>query len=98
MFAVPPAIHGQDVAYTYYTGGALSGNSLQGVTNRTIAIALQDFIASFAETGKPAAGGVRQFNMYGPNASVLKLNITGIDEIRDENANARCAWWQKALY
>lgn len=95
LFAVPPAFHGQDVPYTYYTGGALSPT---GVVNRTVAIALQEFITSFAETGKPEADGIRQFNMYGPDASVLDLNITGIDEVRDSNANARCNWWQLALY
>jgi acetylcholinesterase len=94
LFAVPPAFHGLDVAYTYYTGGALSPS----VANRTVAIALQEFITSFAEEGRPAAPGVHQFNMYGPDAAVLKLNISGIDQIRDSNANARCAWWQKALY
>ncbi|KAF2849261.1 carboxylesterase family protein-like protein [Plenodomus tracheiphilus IPT5] len=96
LFAVPPAFHGLDIAYTYYDGGALSPPL--GVTNRTIAIALQEFIASFAEGGEPEADGITQFNMYGEDASVLKLNITGIDEVRDSNANARCAWWQKGLY
>lgn len=94
LFAVPPAIHGQDIPYTYFPGGAATSQ----VANVTIAVALQDFIASFAETGVPDAEGVKQFNMYGDDASVLELGITGIDEIRDSNANARCAWWQKALY
>ncbi|KAF1843649.1 carboxylesterase family protein-like protein [Cucurbitaria berberidis CBS 394.84] len=94
LFAVPPAFHGFDVPYTYYDGGALS----LSVMNRTIAIALQQFIASFAENGAPEAGGITQFNMYGPDARVLKLNVTGIEDVRDSNANARCAWWQKALY
>ncbi|KAL5121158.1 hypothetical protein ACEQ8H_001010 [Pleosporales sp. CAS-2024a] len=94
LFAVPPALHGQDVAYTYFTGGATSSS----VVNRTVAFALQDFITSFAEQGAPDAAGVRQFNMYGPNAAVMELNVTGIEEIRDSNANARCNWWQKALY
>jgi acetylcholinesterase len=94
LFAVPPAIHGLDIGYTYFTGGAASVT----VSNRTIAIALQEFITSFAENGKPAADGIRSFDMYGPNASVLRLNVTGIDQVRDSNANARCAWWQKALY
>ncbi|KAH9880074.1 hypothetical protein J1614_002100 [Plenodomus biglobosus] len=95
LFAVPPAFHGIDVAYTYYEGGALSPPL--GVVNRTIAIALQEFIASFAEGGVPEADGITQFNMYGEDAGVLKLNITSIDEVRDSNANARCAWWQKGL-
>ena len=97
LFAVPPAFHGFDVAYTYFTGGAAS-TSPTGVRNVTVAIALQQFIASFAEQGQPEADGIRQFNMYGPNASVLKLNVTSIDQVRDSNANARCSWWQKALY
>lgn len=96
LFAVPPAWHGFDVAYTYYTGGAVSTLPTQ-VTNRTVAIALQDFITSFAITGRPQAEGIRQFNMYGPDASVLDLNITDISEVRDSNANQRCADWQLAL-
>jgi acetylcholinesterase len=95
LFAIPPAIHGQDIPYTYYTGGALSPTD---VANRTVALALQQFITSFAENGRPAANGIRQFNMYGPDAAVLSLNVTGIDQVRDSNANARCSWWQKALY
>ena len=97
LFAVPPAFHGFDVPYTYYTGGALSASPL-GVVNRTVAIALQKYITSFAENGVPAADGVPMFDVYGPNASVLDLNVTDIMEVRDSNANARCAWWQKSLY
>ena len=96
LFAIPPAFHGLDVPYTFYDGGALSPPL--GVTNRTVALALQRFITSFAENGVPEADGITQFNMYGPDASVLRLNISGVDEVRDSNANARCAWWQKGLY
>ncbi|KAF9701169.1 hypothetical protein EKO04_000475 [Ascochyta lentis] len=96
LFAVPPAFHGFDIAFTYFTGGATSLLPT-GVTNRTVAIALQEFITSFAEDGVPEAPGITKFDMYGENASVLRLNITGIDEIRDSNANARCDWWQLAL-
>ncbi|KAG9380385.1 PnbA Carboxylesterase type B [Pyrenophora tritici-repentis] len=94
LFSVPPAIHGMDVPYTYFPGGAAT----EQVANVTVAVALQNFIASFAETGVPDAKGVKQFNMYGANARVIELGIKGIEEIRDSNANARCAWWQKALY
>lgn len=97
LFAVPPAFHGFDVAYTSFLGGAAS-RSPTGVTNVTVAIALQKFITSFAEEGAPEAPGITHFNMYGDDASVLKLNITGINEIRDSNANKRCDWWQLALY
>lgn len=97
LFAVSPALHAQDTSYTYFTGGAASNVPL-GVANVTIAIALQRFITSFAEKGRPSADGIRQFNMYGLNASILRLNVTDIDEIRDSNANPRCAWWQKVLF
>jgi hypothetical protein len=97
LFAVPPALHGFDVAYTFFLGGATSLLP-NDVTNRTVAFALQDFITSFAEKGAPEAPGITMFNMYGDNASVLRLNITGIDEIRDSNANKRCDWWQLALF
>ncbi|KAF1956520.1 carboxylesterase family protein-like protein [Byssothecium circinans] len=97
LFAVPPAFHGQDIAYTYYDGGALSSTPF-GVYNRTVAIALQEFITSFAMNGVPQAEGIRQFNMYGPDARVLELNVTGIEEVRDSNSGARCSWWQLGLY
>jgi carboxylesterase type B len=99
LFAVPPALHGQDVAYTYYEGSGISKSPL-GVKNVTVALALQDFITSFAIEGRPDAAeeGIKEFRMYGPDASVLKLNVSGIAEVRDSNANMRCDWWQKALY
>lgn len=97
LFAVPPAFHGFDVAYTYFTRGAVS-QLPTSVTNRTVAIALQDFITSFAIKGRPSASGIMEFRPYGPNATVLELNATAVAERRDTNANARCKWWQKALY
>ncbi|KAF2175594.1 alpha/beta-hydrolase [Zopfia rhizophila CBS 207.26] len=98
LFAIPPAFHGLDVPYTYYEGGAVSALNPLEVTNRTVAIALQEFITSFAIEGRPSADGIRQFNMYGEDARVLELNVTGIEEVMDTNANERCNWWQKALY
>jgi acetylcholinesterase len=97
LFAVPPAFHGFDVAYTFFLGGDTSLLPTD-VNNRTVAFALQDFITSFAEKGAPEAPGITMFDMYGENASVMRLNITGIDEIRDVNANKRCDWWQLALF
>ncbi|KAK3677426.1 hypothetical protein LTR78_002964 [Recurvomyces mirabilis] len=92
FFTVPPALHGSDVPYTYYNGPSAS------VLNSQIAIALQEYITSFAETGNPNEQGVPYFVMYGQNATVQNLNITGISEVMDPTANARCNWWQKVLY
>ncbi|KAK5700038.1 hypothetical protein LTR97_006172 [Elasticomyces elasticus] len=90
FFTVPPALHGNDISYTYYNGGP--------VLAPQIAIAMQEYITHFAETGSPNEVGVPYFNMYGQNATVQNLNITGITEIMDPTANARCNYWQKALY
>ncbi|KAI9739023.1 MAG: hypothetical protein M1835_003214, partial [Candelina submexicana] len=92
LFSVPPATHGQDVAYTYYNGPNPS------VISSNVALALQKYITHFAETGDPNQEGVPTFGMAGNSSQILNLNITSIAEIRDDTANTRCAWWQKALY
>ncbi|KAI9829586.1 MAG: hypothetical protein M1819_006091 [Sarea resinae] len=91
IFSVPPGIHGSDTKYTYRNG------KTSGV-NGTIALALQDYITSFAETGSPNRAGVPRFDLFGNGSQTMDLNITGIRETIDPAANARCLWWQKALY
>ena len=97
LFSIPPGLHGQDVSYTFYEGGSATDVNPYSVQNRTVAVALQEFITSFAKTGVPEAEGVRSFEMYGPDARVLDLNVTGIEEIHDSNASERCKWWQLGL-
>lgn len=96
LFNLPPALHGQDVAYTFYDGSGVSPSPL-GVKNTTVAVAMQEWFTSFAMNGKPVAPGIREFRMYGPDANVLELAATSINEIIDPNANERCNWWQKGL-
>ncbi|KAF2219183.1 carboxylesterase family protein-like protein [Elsinoe ampelina] len=95
LFAVPPALHGQDVPYSYYTG---TGAPTTSVIAPPVALALQEYITSFAQDGDPNEPGVPFFDLYGPDASVKVLNITGFSETRDPAANRRCNYWQKALY
>ena len=95
FYTIFPAIHGQDIAYTYYTG---AGQASGSVAVPSIAIAMQEYITHFAETGNPNEAGVPYFNMYSQNATVQVLNTTGITEAMDPTANQRCDWWQKALY
>jgi carboxylesterase type B len=83
---------GSDVPYTYFNGPSPS------VLNANIAIALQEYITHFAETGTPNERGVPYFVMYGQNATVQNLNVTGVTQSLDPTANQRCNWWQKALY
>lgn len=93
LFSVPPALHGQDVSYTFYNGP----DPL--VIADPVAVALQEYITAFAQTGTPNEPGVvPQFDIYGTDSRVQNLNITGIDQIRDPAANERCAWWQQAFY
>jgi len=93
LFAVPPATHGQDISYTFFAGAGASK------LNTTIATAMQEYITSFAmNKGNPNEKGVPHFRMYGPDASIQVLNVTGIRPAIDDTANARCDWWQEALY
>ncbi|KAI9794073.1 MAG: hypothetical protein M1816_006698 [Peltula sp. TS41687] len=92
LFSIPPALHGQDVPYTFFDGP----NPM--VLATPIAIALQEYITSFAATGNPNEDGVPRFDFYGDANEVQNLNVTGIEEIKDPAANERCAWWQLGLY
>lgn len=91
-FSVPPALHGQDIPYTYFNGPSAK------VLNDTVAIALQEYITSFAENGVPSGPTFPMFPLYGNDSELIDLNITSISEMMDPTANARCSWWQKALY
>ncbi|KAI9867824.1 MAG: hypothetical protein M1813_007646 [Trichoglossum hirsutum] len=103
MFSVPPALHGLDVPYTFYSD---NGRSTDGVVNATLAFALQKYITDFVKTGDPNGPGLPHFPLYGSESTVLNLNITEtatlnattISEARDPVSNERCEWWQKALY
>lgn len=102
LFAVPPAIHADDLGYTFYNGnGTLTWEGF--AVNERVALTLQDFIASFVITGSPnngpAASSNPWFPAYGTNASVLTLNETNLGALHiDPQANSRCDWWQKAFY
>lgn len=85
QFAVPPALHGNDVPYTFYVEG-------QNITSPEIAATLQGYITKFAGRGDPG------FPLFGTNASMNVLNVTGVSVRGDDTANERCGWWQKALY
>ena len=92
LFSVPPGIHAEDVAYTFYNGPT----SL--VSNQTLAVALQEYITSFATNGVPSGPSLPKFPQYGKGATILDLNMTSITKMTDPTANPRCYWWQQALY
>ncbi|KAF2100145.1 alpha/beta-hydrolase [Rhizodiscina lignyota] len=94
-FSMPPALHGQDVPYTFDNGGGTSS----GVQSVTVAHIMQEFITSFAITGHPSSPTWgQQFPEYGSEANIVNLNVTSITVEKDDTANPRCYWWQKGLF
>ncbi len=102
LFAVPPAIHADDLGYSFYNGdGTLTWEGYP--VNEEVARTLQDYIASFVISGSPNNSPTTNrnpwFPAYGTNASVLTLNETRCGAlVVDPQANSRCDWWQKVLY
>lgn len=89
-FQLPPALHGQDVRYTFYNGEA-------GVVV-PIAEIQQGYITNFVMTGNPNGAGLPPFPMQDTNTSMNAWNITGVKTVRDDTANERCIWWQQGLF
>ena len=52
LFGVPPGIHAMDVPYTFYNGPSSE------VADPDLALAMQQYITSFAESGIPRASGL----------------------------------------
>ena len=97
LFSVPPGLHALDLGYTFYTG--LEVEPVFGTTiNETVAVALQQYLTSFAQNGEPKANQLPDFPLYGSAATELNINISVIDTIRDSTANQRCRYWQNAPY
>ncbi|KAL9092364.1 MAG: hypothetical protein Q9159_000872 [Coniocarpon cinnabarinum] len=91
FFEVPPGIHGQDIVYTFYDNTGVNPSSL--LLNTTVAVALQDWITTFTQTGMPSAPdvqGVPNFKLYEPDSQVEDLQLSSITEISDPDNNYRC--------
>ncbi|KAG8525589.1 uncharacterized protein KY384_009233 [Bacidia gigantensis] len=92
IFSIPPAIHAQDLAYTYYP------------TNPTIgfyperAVQLQQYLVNFVGKGDPAAAGQTEWPIWGDQANAVNITVEGITQVQDDQSNPRCAWWNQALY
>ncbi|KAF7595443.1 hypothetical protein BBP40_006065 [Aspergillus hancockii] len=84
LFSIPPAIHWLDQPYTFYIKGQKSAVELPlfQVANETLAYILQDYLTSFARTGKPSSPHGPAFNIYGPESRVLAMGMNNITEMR----------------
>lgn len=94
-FQVPPALHGLDVQYTFYQG---TGTNLSAGLIAPVAEAFQGYITNFAKNGNPNGPGLPFFPIQGTNATMQGINATYIQPQTDDTVNARCAWWQQALF
>ncbi|KAI9050326.1 hypothetical protein LZ554_005493 [Drepanopeziza brunnea f. sp. 'monogermtubi'] len=99
LFSVPPALHGDDVMYTFYEGPAAA------VKNDTLAVTMQRYFMNFVAGGDPNGEGLPAFGTYssgeGTAGGVGMLMDFGLNrtEMRTDNLPAeRCGWWQQALY
>lgn len=92
VFSVPPAVHGADLAYTFYDFGDIPG------INTTLAVIMQDYISRFAETGQPNAPSLPFFPPARPGTTVQNLGNEGVGPTLDEGGirqlSERCQFWQ----
>ena len=96
IFGIPPAIHAQDLAYTYTPNAATPDFYPQ------IATDLQTYLANFALTGNPnPSSNTRElpnWPVYGPDAKAINFTVAGVQETKSDSANSRCDFWNEATY
>lgn len=97
-FSIPPAIHGQDVLYTYYSNGTLPHNNDISVTNVTVAEVMQDYFTSFVQLGRPKSPLGPIFKQYGQRQQLMDIGNNSIRMKRDTIDNSHCRYWQPAPY
>jgi len=97
IFAAPPAVHGNDVPYTFYSNG--DNPSDVNVVNTSVASVLQHIITSLAITGAPEFAPHMPLENYGVKQNILVVNETFVDlHAGDPWHNRRCTFWQNALH
>lgn len=97
-FSVSSAVHGADLAYTFYDFGSVDG------VNTTVATILQQYITRFAATGSPNGRGLPYFPPASSPPGMMVQNLGGnfVGPMQDESGVAqlpeRCQYWQGARY
>ena len=90
LFDVPPALHGDDLYYTFGPNPSTKDPNIGAL--------LQDYITTFPETGNPNRAGLPSFNMYGSGTQVLDLFPGSVSMKSDPAASARCLQLVKHVY
>ena len=92
IFGIPPAIHAQDLAYTYTPNAPTPDFYPQ------IATDLQKYLARFALTGNPNQDGLTNWPLFGQDAKAINFTVAGVKETMSDAANSRCDFWNQATY
>lgn len=97
LFAVPPALHGEDVAYTFYEGPATA------VKNETLAVMMQSYFTNFVRAGDPNGEGLPAFGKYrepldAGAGAIMEFGLKTTRMRADPLPRRRCDWWQHAWY
>ncbi|KAH7333081.1 acetylcholinesterase precursor [Rhexocercosporidium sp. MPI-PUGE-AT-0058] len=97
LFSVPPALHGNDIYYTFYEGPT------PAVKNDTLALIMQGYFTNFVMGGNPNGDGLPAFDRYDQQTAagsgvVMDLYLNRTTMIPDDLPLKRCSWWQQALY
>lgn len=94
-FNLFPGLHAADVPYTFYQ----DSGPTEVVSNSTVALALQQYETTFAQTRRPKGRrGIPRFPKYTDDADIIDFTDSNIFPTRDDAANERCRWWQKGLF
>jgi hypothetical protein len=84
-----------DLAYTLFDGDTSTSDEGAPV-NATVAETLQGYLVDFAMWENPNGKGLPRFSVYGEEAMMLNINITGLGSLmKDKADNERCSWWQQ---
>lgn len=97
-FSIPPAIHGQDVLYTYYSNGTMAHDNDISVTNVTVAKVMQDYFSSFVQFGRPKSPLGPVFPQYGRHQQLMNIGEHAIRVTPGTLDNSHCRFWQPAPY
>ncbi len=96
IFGIPPAIHAQDLAYTY------TPNAATPRYYPKIATDLQTYLAQFILTGNPNPSPnplkLPDWPVYGQGAKAINFTVEGVQETTSDAANSRCDFWNKGTY
>lgn len=97
-FSVPPGLHGEDVAYTFFNGDTSTLD--EGVPiYPAVATVFQRYLTTYAMTGTPSAEGYTTFSEYGSNNTVTIINFLGLGNHEvDPAARSACDFWAEAPY